>query len=160
MTRSHGDLKPGFFTPYLRSPSLFACRRFAALAYRQLRSFSAPATPTAAAGAKNLVAIGTYLGWHQNSFFPKQAGRDYEMPETLSPIAGLRDEFTVFSGLDHRAPNGINSLLWSNFLCGQSPKSYSLDQMVAGLHWSEVSFPVDSVGCRSRGIRTSGKAME
>jgi len=107
------------------------------LALPVLEVFSAPPTPTAQVGAKNLVAIGTYLGWHQNAFFPKQAGRDYEMPETLSPIADLRDEFTVFSGLDHRAPNGHGA--WSNFLCGQSPKSYSLDQMVA-----------DSIGAKSR----------
>ena len=49
----------------------------------------------------------------------------------------MRDEFTVFSGLDHRAPNGHGA--WSNFLCGQSPKSYSLDQIVA-----------DSIGAKSR----------
>ena len=50
------------------------------LALPVLEVFSAPPTPTAQVGAKNLVAIGTYLGWHQNAFFPKQAGRDYEMP--------------------------------------------------------------------------------
>ena len=107
----------------------------ATLALPALESFSAPTT--AVAGAKNFVAIGTYLGWHQNAFIPKQAGRGYEMPDTLSPIAGLRDEFTVFSGLDHRAPNGHGA--WSNFLCGQSPKSYSLDQKIA-----------DSIGAKSR----------
>ena len=81
--------------------------------------------------------MGTFLGWHQNAFLPKQAGRNYELPETLSPIASLRDEFTVFSGLDHRSPNGHGA--WSNFLCGQSPKTHSLDQMIA-----------DSIGARSR----------
>lgn len=107
----------------------------ATLALPALEAFSAPTT--AVARAKNFVAIGTYLGWHQNAFIPKQAGRGYEMPDTLSPIAGLRDEFTVFSGLDHRAPNGHGA--WSNFLCGQSPKSYSLDQKIA-----------DSIGAKSR----------
>ncbi len=109
----------------------------ATLALPALEAFSAHGASTVAAGAKNFVAIGTYLGWHQNAFFPEQAGHNYEMPATLSPIAGLRDEFTIFSGLDHRAPNGHGA--WSNFLCGQSPKSYSLDQKVA-----------DSIGAKSR----------
>ena len=108
-----------------------------ALALPMLEAFSAPAASKVRAGAKNFVAIGTFLGWHQNSFFPKVGGRDYEIPETLHPIAELRDEFTIFSGLDHRAPNGHGA--WSNFLCGQSPKSYSLDQMIA-----------DSIGASSR----------
>jgi len=109
----------------------------ATLALPALESFSAPITSKVHAGPKNFVAIGTFLGWHQNAFFPKQTGRNYDMPETLSPIASLRDEFTIFSGLDHRAPNGHGA--WSNFLCGQSPNSYSLDQMVA-----------DSIGVQSR----------
>lgn len=81
------------------------------------------------AGPKNFVAVGCYLGWHQNAFFPKQTGKNYEMPPTLSPLKEFKDDFTVFSGLDHRSPNGHDS--WSNFLCGRSPKTYSMDQMIA-----------------------------
>ncbi|MFT5130410.1 MAG: hypothetical protein ACI8W8_004041 [Rhodothermales bacterium] len=80
-------------------------------------------------GPRNFVAIGTWLGWHQKAFFPKQAGRDYELPTTLLPLADLRQEFTVFSGLDHRSPNGHGA--WSNFLCGAKPGAYSLDQRIA-----------------------------
>jgi hypothetical protein len=79
--------------------------------------------------ARNFVAVGTYLGWHQNSFFPKQNGLQYEMPDTLMPLERLREDFTVLSGLDHRASNGHGA--WSNFLCGNAPKTYSLDQMIA-----------------------------
>ncbi len=86
---------------------------------------------------RNFVAIGTYLGWHQNAFFPRQAGRDYELSPTLAPLAGMREQFTVFSGLDHRAPNGHAA--WSNFLCGMNPGSWSLDQMIA-----------DSIGQQTR----------
>ena len=39
---------------------------------------------------QNFVAIGTWLGWHPNAFFPKQAGRDFEMPDTLFPLDGQR----------------------------------------------------------------------
>ncbi len=107
------------------------------LALPALEAFAAPAS--AASTAKNFVAIGTWLGWHQNAFFPKQAGRDYEMPTTLSPLTGLRDEFTVFSGLDHRSPNGHGA--WSNFLCGSKPEDYSLDQFVADNIGQKSRFP-------------------
>lgn len=86
---------------------------------------------------KNFVAIGSYLGWYQKAFYPQKTGKDYEVPATLTPLADFRDDFTVFSGLDHRSQNGHAA--WSNFLCGQSPKSYSLDQMIA-----------DSIGDKSR----------
>ena len=78
---------------------------------------------------KNFVAIGTYLGWHQKAFYPSQTGTDYEMPATLKPISEYRGDFTVFSGLDHRAGNGHNN--WSNFLCGSQPGTYSFDQLLA-----------------------------
>lgn len=90
-------------------------------------------------GPRNFVAIGTYLGWHQHAFFPQQAGRDYELPPTLTPLAGFRDRFTVFSGLDHRAPNGHAA--WSNFLCGMQPGSWSLDQMIADGVGQECRYP-------------------
>ena len=80
-------------------------------------------------GPRNFVAIGAYLGWHQNAFYPEQTGRDYEVPATLQPIAPYRDDFTVFSGLDHRAGNGHGN--WSNFLCGDTAARYSFDQLVA-----------------------------
>ncbi|MDC0314305.1 DUF1552 domain-containing protein [bacterium] len=99
----------------------------ATIALPVLETFSADSTP--ADGPRNFVAVGTYLGWHQNAFFPKQTGKDYEISPTLSPLTRFRDDFTIFSGLDHRAPNGHQS--WSNFLCGQAPRAWSLDQMIA-----------------------------
>ncbi len=90
-------------------------------------------------GPRNFVAIGTYLGWHQNAFFPKQTGKGYAMPETLSPLEAYRDQFTVFSGLDHRAPNGHAA--WSNFLSGVTPNTYSLDQRIADELGQNSRFP-------------------
>jgi len=101
-----------------------------------LESFGAPAP--AEGGPRNFVAIGTYLGWHQNAFYPKEAGEDYEMPATLAPLSGHRDEFTIFSGLDHRAPNGHGA--WSNFMCGNSLRTHSLDQMIADQIGNETRF--------------------
>lgn len=87
------------------------------------------ARAASADGPKNFVAVGAYLGWHQPAFFPEAAGKDYEIPEILKPVAPYRESFTIFSGLDHRAPNGHNA--WSNFLCGNAPGAYSLDQQIA-----------------------------
>ena len=52
--------------------------------------------------ARNLVCVGTFLGFYQPAFFPEQTGGDYELSTLLKPLAEHRDEFTVFSGLDHR----------------------------------------------------------
>ncbi len=86
----------------------------------------------------NFVAIGTWLGWYQDAFFPKTDGAGYEMPPTLKPIERFRDKFTVFSGLDHRAPNGHGS--WHNYLCGSQPGSWSLDQQIADAIGKDTRF--------------------
>ena len=97
------------------------------IALPALESFGAP--KDASKKAKAFVAIGANLGWYQKGFYPKEAGANYTMPEILEPIAGHRRDFTIFSGLDHQAPNGHN--YWANLLCGQRVGSYSLDQMIA-----------------------------
>ncbi len=89
--------------------------------------------------AKRLVCIGTYLGFYQDAFFPKQSGRDYELSELLQEVKGHRDDFTVFSGFDHEAPNGHAA--WNNFLCGRTPNEYSLDQQVADHLGNSYRFP-------------------
>lgn len=99
------------------------------IALPALESLGADSGASSGAKAKRLVCIGTYLGFHQDSFFPKETGSDYVPTPLLEPLADHRDDFSVFSGLDHRAPNGHKA--WNNFLCGQSPDSYSLDQQVA-----------------------------
>jgi len=109
----------------------------AALALPQLEVF-AEAAPAAVVRPRNFVAVGTYLGWHQPAFLPTAAGRDFELPETLQPLADLRNRFTVFSGLDHRAANGHDA--WSNFLCGEQPGAWSLDQMIADAVGQETRF--------------------
>ncbi|QIF00978.1 DUF1552 domain-containing protein [Roseimicrobium sp. ORNL1] len=109
---------------FLRSASALI-----ALPALEALSSKAAAATTAAKGAKNFVAIGSYLGWHQPAFFPTTAGKGYEMPTSLKPLEPFRNKFTVFSGLDHRAANGHTA--WPNFLCGNTPGAYSLDQQLA-----------------------------
>ncbi len=61
------------------------------------------------------------------------------MPTTLAPLSEHREDFTVFSGLDHRAGNGHEA--WSNFMCGSAPRTYSLDQMIADQIGDKTRFP-------------------
>ena len=124
-------------------PSSESRRRFlkaagVTLSLPALESFGDAADENAAP-AKNIVCVGTFLGFYQKAFFPKQPGSDYEIPALLEPLREHRSRFTVFSGLDHRAPNGHGA--WSNFLCGRDPETYSLDQMIADQIGQESRFP-------------------
>lgn len=100
-----------------------------ALPMLESRRIAQAASTRSEAPARRFVAIGTYLGFHQPAFYPEKTGRDYEISELLKPAEALRDEFTVFSGLDHRAANGHKN--WSTFLTGQRLGGVSLDQLVA-----------------------------
>jgi len=85
---------------------------------------------TRAAGkAKRLVCMGANLGLHSPSFYPKETGCDYGVTPLLKPLMRHRQDFTVFSGLDHRANNG--HMNWDNFLCGKNVGDVSLDQIVS-----------------------------
>lgn len=79
--------------------------------------------------AKRLICIGSNLGLYRNAIYPKRTGHDYETTPLLEPLQRHRSDFTLFSGLDHRASNGHAN--WDNFLCGQQIGSISLDQIAA-----------------------------
>jgi len=100
------------------------------LALPMLESFSVPClqATTASMPVKRLVCIGTYLGFHQTDFFPKQTGKAYDMPYVLEPLASFRNQFSVFSGLDHRGRNGHEG--WQAWLSGSATGSVSMDQLV------------------------------
>ncbi|MGY8694902.1 MAG: DUF1552 domain-containing protein, partial [Verrucomicrobiia bacterium] len=119
------------------------------LALPALESFQ-PAIAAAAAKAapvKRLVAIGTYLGFHTPSWFPHEMGRDYSISPVLKPIDDLRNDFTLFSGLDHRAPNGHKN--WKNYLTGKGTPSISFDQIVAKSVGDQTRFESLQITCGS-----------
>ena len=103
------------------------------LALPMMESFKAPialAAPTSGTGqAKRLVWVGSYLGFHQANFFPKQTGKLYELPYVLEPLSQFRDKFSIFSGLDHRGRNGHEG--WKAWMSGYASGSVSMDQLVA-----------------------------
>jgi hypothetical protein len=64
------------------------------------------ATRGAGVGAKRFVAVGNLLGFQQKSFFPETVGKGYEMTTLLKPLEKLREEMTVYRGLDHGVKGG------------------------------------------------------
>ena len=94
---------------------------------------------------RRLVCAGTYLGFHQPDFFPARSGRDYEISPVLQPLRSLRNEMTVFSGLDHRGRNG--HLGWRAWMSGSASGSVSLDQLVAAKVGEQTRFDSLQVTC-------------
>lgn len=81
------------------------------------------------APAKRLICIGSNLGLYRPEFYPTKTGRDYEPSRLLNELQDHRNDFTVFSGLDHRSGNGHKN--WDNYLCGNRVGEISLDQLAA-----------------------------
>jgi hypothetical protein len=59
-------------------------------------------------------------GVWEKTWFPEAAGRDYTLPLALEPLAGHRDQLTVFSGLDKKHSHGGDGhyAKTANFLTG------------------------------------------
>lgn len=89
--------------------------------------------------AKRLICVGSNLGYYRDAFYPEQPGVDYETSELLRVVDQHRNDFTVFSGLDHRSGNGHKN--WDNFLCGRNIGSVSLDQRIAEHVGGSTRFP-------------------
>ncbi|MEM7391620.1 MAG: DUF1552 domain-containing protein [Verrucomicrobiota bacterium] len=96
-------------------------------------------------GPKRLVCIGVYLGFYLPDWLPTEAGADYRMSPVLTPLERHRRDFSVFSGLDHRAPNGHKN--WRNFLTGSGTPRVSLDQLVAERVGEQTRFASLQITC-------------
>jgi hypothetical protein len=58
---------------------------------------------------RRMLLIANNLGVLPKFFFPRTAGRDYELSPYLAALAAHRDDFTVFSGLSHPGVSGGHS---------------------------------------------------
>jgi hypothetical protein len=115
----------------------FLASTVATIGLPALESFAADEKP--ATKPKTFVAVGSFFGWYRKEFYPKETGKNYTIPKIIAPIADHRNDFTIFSGLDHRAKNGHFS--WVNFLCGKNLGDYSLDQRIADTIGQKSRFP-------------------
>jgi hypothetical protein len=82
------------------------------LALPLLQCFQPVFGRAAAAQAKpprRLLLISNNLGLLPKPFFPKTAGRDYELTPTLAALGEVREEFSIFSGMSHPDVNGGHS---------------------------------------------------
>jgi len=95
-----------------------------------------------------MVCIGYNYGIHPESFFPETAGKNYAMPRYLKPLEDMRDQFTVFSNLEHPGVKGghyaVHTLL-SGILAKEAKdrpgKNVSVDQMAADFVGGQTRYP-------------------
>ena len=99
-----------------------------------LAALALPTLPSLAASSetvkapKRLVCAGTQLGWYKPAFFANS-----DDARLIKPFdeAGLQNDFTTISGLDHKGPTGNGHALVYTLYTGQVLRSISLDQHVA-----------------------------
>jgi hypothetical protein len=103
-------------------------------------------------GARRFVAIGNLLGFQTKQLFPTTKGRDYEKTTLLEPIWDVRNQMTVFRGLDHGVKGGhfaVHSFL-SGVLNSEAQNrpdgNVTIDQFLADEVGFETRFPSLTVG--------------
>lgn len=110
------------------------------------------ATRGAGIGARRFVAVGNLLGFQQKSFFPSTEGPNYESTTLLKPLESLRDQMTVYRGLDHGIKGGHFAV--HSFLSGvlhseardREDGNVTLDQYLVEKVGDQTRFPSLTVG--------------
>ena len=114
-----------------------------------LESFGASSVETP---PKRMIAINQDLGFIPKLFFPKNAGRDYELSPYLEKITEHREQFTVFSGLSHPGVDGGHRADKTFLTAAPHPgrasfrNSISLDQVIANEVGNKTRFRSLSLG--------------
>ena len=95
-----------------------------------------------------------------SKWFPKKTGRDFDLPESLQPLAKVKQDLTIISGLDRTYVSGsdphaqcgscwMTSALPTNQIDGVSPTSRTLDQMLVSKFAGETPFNSLELSCNS-----------
>ena len=101
---------------------------------------------------RRLVSICTALGLHAPFLFPEQTGRDYALTPYLEPLASLREQLTICSGLSHPGVDGGHASEASFLTAAPHPhhgsfvNGISLDQFAAERVGSATRFPYLALG--------------
>ena len=115
-----------------------------------LESFGGASSVEAA--PKRMIAVNQDLGFIPKLFFPKNAGRDYELSPYLEKITEHREQFTVFSGLSHPGVDGGHRADKTFLTAAPHPgrasfrNSISLDQVIANEVGNKTRFRSLSLG--------------
>jgi hypothetical protein len=93
-----------------------------------------------------MVCISSALGMNPEAFFPKSFERGYEPSPSLEPLANLRNDFTVFSHMDHPGIytkyGAMNSLLSGvDAKKASAGENISMDQVAAAHVGYRTRFP-------------------
>jgi hypothetical protein len=96
-----------------------------------------------------MACVGTSFGFVPQLFFPEQTGEDYETPLLLKPLEKHRQNFTVFSQLDHGAEavgghTGVHAFLsgiLSKHAKGFKEGNVSVDQKAAAHVGAATRYP-------------------
>lgn len=101
---------------------------------------------------RRMVCVGNEFGMYPGAFWPEQAGTDYELPPLLQPLESMRNEFTLFSNLDHGLKGGhfaVHTFLTgvnSADAKGMPEGGISLDQRAAEFVGPQTRFPSLTIG--------------
>lgn len=99
-----------------------------------------------------MVCIGNEFGMYPGAFWPSKTGRDYELSPLLESLTPHRDNFTLFSHLDHGLKGGhfaVHTFLTgvkSADAKGMPEGGMSLDQRAAEHVGSQTRFPSLTIG--------------
>ncbi len=109
-----------------------------------------PAGKAAAAvtNPRRFLSVHVALGMYPGEFFPKEFGSDYALPRLLRPLAKHRNDFTVFSDMEHPevkgGHRGIVTFLTGTDVYGVPGYDFrntvSLDQVFAETVGAETRF--------------------
>ena len=110
------------------------------------------ATISEATTPYRMVAIGNLLGYQLPYFFPKTPGKNWEPTRLLQPLEGLRDDLTIYRGLDHGVKGGHFAVhaymtgVLSMDAKGRPDGNISLDQLAAESVAGRTRFPSLTIG--------------
>jgi len=143
----------------------------AAVALPFLESLAVPkrahAAERSAKSPMRMVCVGLEYGLYPNDFFPKEIGRDYELTGLLSPLVALKNDFTVFSDLDHPGVTGGHQSTHT-FLSGiksdqakQHPEgNVTVDQRAAESVGAETRYPSMQLGLGGGSVSWTRNGVE
>jgi hypothetical protein len=101
---------------------------------------------------RRLVCVGNEFGMYPGAFWPTKAGKDYATTKLLQPLDAHRQDFTLFSHLDHGLKGGhfaVHTFLTgvkSAEAKGMPDGGISLDQRAAEFVGSRTRFPSLTIG--------------
>ena len=101
---------------------------------------------------KRMIGIRHNLGFYPENFFPKTAGRNYELTNCLKHMKNVRNDFSVFSGVSLPGVDGGHPA--DNVFLTAAPhpgsagfrNTISMDQLIAERIGSQTRFPSLTLG--------------